>query len=273
MGSAEEDRGPAMEQRFDGMAVIVTGAARGLGRVAAERFAAEGANLVLGDIDAEGLEAIARGLREGGHSVEAVPGDISLEATAVALVEAALSAFGRLDIAVNNAGVAHPFQRLAELEGATLERMLMVNVMGIFYGLKHQIPAMERGFAEAGRTGVILNVASVAGLVGAPLLSAYAASKHAVVGLTRSAAAETARRGVRVNAICPAFSRTDMVAGFTTAMRGTPGEAIGRIVSSIPMRRLGEPEEIVQGMLWLCSPENSFVTGQAIALDGGLSAV
>jgi NAD(P)-dependent dehydrogenase (short-subunit alcohol dehydrogenase family) len=261
------------ERRFGGMAVIVTGAARGLGRMAAERLAGEGASLVLSDRDSVGLEAAARALRNLGHSVETVPGDVSREATAVALVETALSTLGRLDVAINNAGVAHPFQRLVELEGATLERMLMVNVMGVFYGLKHQIPAMERGFAETGRTGVVLNVASIAGLVGAPLLSAYAASKHAVVGLTRSAAAETARRGVRVNTICPAFTRTDMVAGLVNEMQGTSDEATGRIVSSIPMRRLGEPEEIVQGMLWLCSPENSFVTGQAFAFDGGLSAI
>jgi NAD(P)-dependent dehydrogenase (short-subunit alcohol dehydrogenase family) len=151
--------------------------------------------------------------------------------------------------------------------------MLSVNVMGVFYGLKHQIPAMEHLHAETGRPGAILNVASVAGLVGAPLLSAYAAAKHAVVGLTRSAAAESARRGVRINALCPAFTRTDMVTGMVDEMQGSPDEAVSRIVQALPMRRLAEPQEIVQAMLWLCSPENGFTTGQAIAVDGGLSAV
>ena len=133
--------------------------------------------------------------------------------------------------------------------------------------------AMERLAAEQGRSRAILNVSSVAGLLGAPPLSAYAAWKHAVVGLTRSAAAETARRGVRINALCPAFTNTEMVSGMVGDMRGTHDEAVARIVAALPMRRLAEPEEIVQAMLWMCSPGNSFTTGQALAIDGGLSAV
>ena len=262
-----------MSPRFQGAAVIITGAARGLGRAAAERFADEGARLVLCDRDASELDRAAAELRSRGHRVESVAGDVSLEETARALVDRALAAFGRLDAAVNNAGVAHPFMKLPQIDGAVLERMLSVNVMGVFYGLKHQIPAMERIHAETGRPGAILNVASVAGLVGAPLLSAYAAAKHAVVGLTRSAAAESAKRGVRINALCPAFTRTDMVTGMVDEMQGTPDEAVSRIVQALPMRRLAEPAEIVQAMLWLCSPENGFTTGQAIAVDGGLSAV
>jgi NAD(P)-dependent dehydrogenase (short-subunit alcohol dehydrogenase family) len=228
---------------------------------------------VLGDRDEAGLAALADSLRAEEHAVEAVAGDIAREENAAALVERALQAFGRLDIAVNNAGIVHPFKKLADLDGATMERMLSVNVMGVFHGLRAQIPAMERIFAETGRTGAILNVASVAGLTGAPLLSAYSAAKHAVVGLTRSAAAETARRGVRINAICPAFTRTAMVTGSLHEMRGTAEEAMDRIVQALPMRRLGEPAEIAEAMLWLCSPANSFMTGQAIAVDGGLSAV
>jgi NAD(P)-dependent dehydrogenase (short-subunit alcohol dehydrogenase family) len=262
-----------MSPRFQDAAVVITGAARGLGRAAAERFVEEGARLVLSDRDASELDRTVAELRGRGHRVESVAGDVSVEETARAVVERALTAFGRLDAAVNNAGVAHPFTKLPQIDGAVLERMLCVNVMGVFYGLKHQIPAMERLHAETGRSGAILNVASVAGLVGAPLLSAYAAAKHAVVGLTRSAAAESARRGVRINALCPAFTRTDMVAGMVDEMQGSPDEAVSRIVQALPMRRLAEPAEIVQAMLWLCSPENGFTTGQAIAVDGGLSAV
>jgi NAD(P)-dependent dehydrogenase (short-subunit alcohol dehydrogenase family) len=262
-----------MTGRFAGAAVIVTGAARGLGRHAAERFAAEGADLVLCDIDGEALHAAAVSLRERGCRVDGQVGDVSQEETAGRLVDTALSVFGRLDVAVNNAGIAHPFRKLTEIDAATMERMLAVNVMGVFHGMRRQIPALERGFAETGRQGVILNVASVAGLVGAPLLSGYAAAKHAVVGLTKSAAAESARRGVRINALCPAFAGTDMVAGLLDGMRGTPEEATNRIVAAMPMRRLAEPAEIVEAMLWLCSPENSFMTGQAVALDGGLSAI
>jgi NAD(P)-dependent dehydrogenase (short-subunit alcohol dehydrogenase family) len=262
-----------MTGRFDGGTIIVTGAARGLGRLAAERFAAEGARLVLCDLDEGHLKAAAASLRERRCEVEALIGDVSREETAKALVDTALSSFGRLDVAVNNAGVAHPFRKLTEIDVATMERMLSVNVMGVFHGMRHQIPAFERGFAETGRHGVILNVASVAGLVGAPLLSAYAAAKHAVVGLTKSAAAETARRGVRINALCPAFAGTDMVTGLLGEMRGTPEDSVNRMVSSVPMRRLAEPSEIVEAMVWLCSRENSFMTGQAVALDGGLSAI
>jgi NAD(P)-dependent dehydrogenase (short-subunit alcohol dehydrogenase family) len=262
-----------MTNRFEDAAVIVTGAAGGLGRAAAARFAAEGASLVLCDRDEDGLKAAANALRDQGHRVETLSGDVTREETAAALVRIALDRFGRLDVAVNNAGIVHPFAKLTEIDAAVMERMLAVNVMGVFHGLKHQIPAMERAFADTGRIGAILNVASVAGLVGAPLLSAYAAAKHAVVGLTRSAAAETARRGVRINAICPAFTRTNMVTGSLHEMRGTEDEAIARMVSTMPMRRLGEPAEIVDAMVWICSPQNSFMTGQAIAVDGGLSAI
>ena len=145
---------------------------------------------------------------------------------------------------MNNAGVVHPFTKLVSIDGATMRRMLDINVMGVFYGLKHQIPVMERAFAETGASGPVQRRFRRR-LIGAPLLSAYAAAKHAVVGLTRSATAETARRGVRINALCPAFTRTSMVTGPLAGMRGTQEEAIDRMVSTMPMRRLGEPAEIV----------------------------
>lgn len=260
-------------RRYGNAVVLITGAGRGLGETAARRFAAEGARLVLCDRDGDALEGVQASLRQAGTAVEVLAGDVAAEGTARDLVALALSAFGRLDVAVNNAGVSHALRKLVDLSGDDLQRMLSVNVFGVFYGLKHQIPAMERCFAETGRGGAILNVASAAGLVGAPLLSAYAASKHAVVGLTRTAAAETARRGVRVNAICPSFTETRMVTEFVHEMRGGPEEAMSRMVAAVPMRRLAEPDEIVQAMLWICSAENSFMTGHALAVDGGLSAV
>src|SRR4051812_48122461 len=225
-----------MSSGFEGRVAIVTGAARGLGRAAADRFAVQGARLVLCDLSGE-LDEVAQALRTGGCPVEVVRGDVSQEETAIRAVEAAVSAFGRLDIAINNAGVAHPFRKLTEIDAATMERMLAVNVMGAFFGMKHQIPALERTWSETGQPGAIVNVASVAGVIGAPLLSAYAAAKHAVVGLTRSAAAETARRGVRINALCPAFTNTDMVTDILGRMRGTPEEAASRVVSAVPMQR------------------------------------
>lgn len=257
-----------MTGRFHGKAALITGAARGLGRRAAERFAAEGALLTLGDIDAAGVEAVAAGLRAGGAQAVAVAGDVAREETAARLVGAALEAYGRLDVAVNNAGVCHAFTRLTEIEAAVMERMLAVNAMGVFHALKAQIPVMER---QGG--GAILNVASVAGIVGAPLLGAYAAAKHAVIGLTKSAAGEAARKGVRINALCPAFTATDMVGGLLAGMRGGVEEAGARVVAHVPMRRLAEPDEVVEAMLFACAPENSFMTGHALVIDGGLSAV
>ena len=260
-------------RRFDGATVLITGAGRGLGATAARRFADEGADLVLCDRDGATLKETAEALRRDGARVETLAADVSQESTAQALVERAVQTFGRLDVAVNNAGVSHPFRKLVDLTGDDLQLMLSVNVFGVFYGLKHQIPAMERSHVQTGRVGAILNVASVAGIVGAPLLGAYVAAKHAVVGLTKTAAVETARRGVRVNCICPAFTDTRMVTDFLHEMRGGTDEAAARVVAAVPMRRLGEPDEIVQAMLFACSPENGFMTGHALALDGGLSAV
>ncbi len=149
-----------------------------------------------------------------------------------------------------------------------MQQMLAVNVFGVFLAMKHQLPIMERQ-----SSGAILNVSSVAGVVGAPLLAAYSAAKHAVIGLTKSAAGEYARKGVRINAICPAFAETHMLTGMLDQMRGGAEAATQRIVSNMPMRRFARPEEIVQAMLWICSRENSFMTGHALVLDGGLSAV
>jgi NAD(P)-dependent dehydrogenase (short-subunit alcohol dehydrogenase family) len=257
-----------MSGRFAGGSVLVTGAARGLGRRAAEMFCAEGARLVVSDLTQESAEATAQALRAAGGEAIALAGDVADEATAERLVAAALEAYGRLDVAVNNAGVAHPFVKLAATATETMRTMMAVNAMGVFFALKAQIPVMER---QGG--GAILNVASVAGIVGAPMLAAYAASKHAVIGLTKSAAGEAARKGVRINAICPSFAATDMVGGMVGAMQGGEAAAVERIVSHLPMRRLASVEEVAQAMLFACAPENSFMTGHALVIDGGLSAV
>jgi NAD(P)-dependent dehydrogenase (short-subunit alcohol dehydrogenase family) len=256
-----------MEQRFKEAAVLISGAARGFGKMAARQFAAEGARLVLTDILGAELETTANEIRDSGARVITLEADIALEDTARRLVEESVRAYGRLDIAVNNAGIAHPYTKLAEIDSATMERVLRVNLMGVFYAMKHQIPRMERQ-----KAGVILNVASVAGLIGAPLLGVYAAAKHGVVGLTKTAALEYVKSGIRINAICPSFAATPMVTDAIAQMRGAPSEALTRTLAAIPMRRLARPEEVVQAMLWLCSPQNSFVTGAAIPVDGGLTA-
>jgi NAD(P)-dependent dehydrogenase (short-subunit alcohol dehydrogenase family) len=255
-------------RRFENKVVLITGAASGFGRRAAERFAGEGARLVLGDIQDKALEATADLARKVGAEVVTRIADVSSAAQVEALVRAATETFGRLDIALNNAGIAHATVKLQDIDEALMRKMLDVNVMGVFHGLKAQIPVMEKQ-----GSGVILNTASVAGVTGAPLLAAYAAAKHAVIGLTRTAAAETARKGLRINAICPAFAETPMLMD-SLAHKDSPKEdTIARLVQAVPMRRPGTADEIVQAMLWICSPENSFMTGHALVVDGGLTAI
>lgn len=255
-------------RRFESVSVLITGAAGGFGQRAAGRLAQDGARLVLTDIDDAAVQEVARSLRASGAKAVALAGDIAQEKTSQALVALARKAFGRLDVAINNAGIAQPFEKLVNTPGETMRRLLDINVMGVFFGLKHQMAQME---TQGG--GIIVNVASVAGLVGAPLLAAYAASKHAVVGLTKSAAGEGARKGIRVNALCPAFAKTGMVLGMTGDMAGGADAAATRIVSNMPMRRYGEIDEVVEAMLFLCDAKNAFMTGHAMAVDGGLSAV
>lgn len=254
--------------RFAGKSVLITGAASGFGRLAAARFAAEGAKLVLGDINEAGLEETAMKPLASGADVVTRTADVTKEADAEALVRAAIESFGALDIAINNAGIGHRLARLPALSLAEYEQVMRVNAGGVFLGMKHQLPVM----AAAG-SGVILNVASAAGLVGAGMLSAYAAAKHAVVGLTRSAADEYARFGIRVNALCPAFADTPLFNEMADDVSSERAEAHRRITSRMPMRRVADPAEIVPAMLWLCADDNSFMTGQAIALDGGLTAI
>lgn len=259
-----------MEGRFKGLVVLLTGATGGFGQAAARRLAAEGASLVLGDVDAGRLSAFADRFDA---PIAYAAGDIAREATSAALVALALERFGRLDIAINNAGIAHPLTPFAGLEAATVERVIAVDLIGVFYAMKHQITAMEAAHAREGRRGAIVNVASVAGVCGAPGLAAYAAAKHGVVGLTRSAALEQARRGIRINALCPSYARTPMVAGITSAGHEDEAAEESRLVAGIPMRRLAEVDEVVEALLFLADPANAFMTGQTVHVDGGLTAI
>ena len=247
---------------FAGKVVLVSGAASGFGRLAAERLARAGARLVLCDVDAAGLADMAS------DDAALLAGDVGDEATARGLVALALERFGRLDMALNNAGVAHPLAKLPDISAAEAGRVLRINLLGVFLALKHQLPVMARQ-----GSGSILNVSSVAGVVGAPLMSVYAASKHGVIGLTKSAAAEFAGKGVRVNAICPAFAAPPMVDALLEGMGGAAAQTQARLLQAMPMHRMGTPEEIVEAMLWMLGPSNSFMTGHALVLDGGLSAV
>ncbi|MEM8839760.1 MAG: glucose 1-dehydrogenase [Pseudomonadota bacterium] len=258
--------------RFQGQSVLITGAASGFGKAAAERFAREGARLCLSDIDLDALSTTGREIAISSDDLITLRADVSREEDVKAQVDAVLATFGTLDIAINNAGVAHAVTPLPEIDIETYERMMAVNARGVFLGLKYQLPPMLLK-----KRGAIVNVSSAAGLVGAGGLAAYAAAKHAVVGLTKAAADEAARANVRVNAVCPSFATTPLFTDLAEELatsRGLDREATEqRFSARIPMRRLARTEEVVQAILWAADPENTFMTGQALSIDGGLTAV
>ncbi len=257
-------------KRFDGMTVLVTGATGGFGRRAAERFAEEGARLVLSDIDAERLTAFAAGID--GESAT-LAGDIADEALSEDLVRLALKRFGRLDVALNNAGIVHSFVRLANLPSDEARRVIDVDLMGVFYAMKHQLPAMERQFRETKRRAAIVNIGSAAGMQGAPKMAMYAAAKHGVLGLTKTAAVEYASKGIRVNAVCPSYARTAMAESFLKLMQAPEDVAYAELTRGVPMKRLAEVDEVVEAILFAADPKNSFMTGHSLAVDGGISAI
>ena len=258
---------------FEGQTILITGAAGGFGKSASGLFAEQGANLVLTDFNEKGLRELADDLQSTGVSIATLVGSVAEEDHCRETVELAMKTFGRLDVAINNAGIGHDPAKTADIDSKQADMTLQVDLMGVFYGMKHQIPAMETAYKEHNRSSSILNIASLAGLGGAPTLGMYAAAKFGVVGLTKSAALEYARRGIRINALCPAFARTPMVEDGLLAAGGGTKEAEDFLTRGVPMRRLAEPEEITRSMLWICDPRNSFMTGQAVALDGGTSAM
>lgn len=256
--------------RFQGKTVLISGAASGFGRLAAQRFAAEGARLSLCDRDADGLAQTAELLD--GADVLTLQVDVTQEADQKRHVDETMARFGALDVALNNAGIFTELKSIPKTSLEEFDRMMSVNARGVFLALKYQLPIM----ADA-RGGSIINTASVAGVLGAGYCAAYAASKHAVVGLTKAAADEYSRYGVRINAICPAFAKTPMLDAVTGTLEARFEEdqdaAQTRLSGRIPMGRVADPDEIVTAMLFLADPANTFMTGQAIAVDGGLSAI
>jgi NAD(P)-dependent dehydrogenase (short-subunit alcohol dehydrogenase family) len=240
---------------------LVTGAASGIGRASAIAFAATGASVVVSDLESrrDAGEETVQAIADAGGTSMFVPCDVAVAEQCQALVDATLQAYGRLDFAHNNAGIDHAAP-IVETDDADFERVLRVNLWGVFSGMRAQIPAMI-----AGGGGAIVNTSSLAGLVGAPPLGAYVASKHAVLGLTKTAAKEYAAQGVRVNAICPAAVRT----GITDKL---PPEIHDTLPEIQAIKRFAEPEEIAAAVVWLCSDAASFVTGVAMPVDGGASA-
>ena len=249
---------------FSGKTVLVTGASSGIGRGAALAFAAGGANVVLADINEElGSEALEEISRAGGQAIF-VQADVASGAQVEALVAAAVTRYGRLDCAFNNAGIEEEHQRLAESDEAIYDRMMGVNVKGVWLCMRHEIQQMLR---QGG--GTIVNTASVAGLVGAPRHSIYAATKHAVVGLTKSAAAEYGKKGIRINSVCPGVIRTAML---DRALQRDPAweESLTRMH---PIGRLGEVDDVVNAVMWLSCDASAFVTGHQLVVDGAMTAV
>ncbi|MBB5210792.1 SDR family NAD(P)-dependent oxidoreductase [Microbulbifer hydrolyticus] len=252
---------------YTGKVALITGAASGFGALLAEELGRRGASLVLGDINEAGLDPVVDKLTAAGVAVQALACDVSSETDCAAMVALARENFGRLDIAVNNAGIAPPMQYLEDVDEETFDQQHRVNVKGVFFGMKHQLKLMR---SQGG--GTILNVSSMAGLGGAPKGSAYSGAKHSVIGLTRTAAVEYARHNVRVNAICPFYTLTPMITEMETPEGTTVDQVHTLFAAGSPMKRLGKPEEVVSAMVMLCSPALSYVTGQALAVDGGVSA-
>ena len=249
---------------FHTKVALITGGSAGIGRATALAFAREGARVVIADVDVEGGEGTARLVRTAGGEALFVPTDVSRTTDVRTLVERTVATYGRLDYACNNAGIEGTQAPTADYPEEIWNRVININLTGVWLCMKYEIPQM---LTQGG--GVIVNMASILGTVGFPNAAAYVAAKHGLIGLTRTAAIEYAPRGIRVNAVCPAFITTPMLdrAGLLT----NP-EVYATIVNLHPIKRLGKPEEVAEAVIWLCSDAASFVTGHALLVDGGYVA-
>jgi NAD(P)-dependent dehydrogenase (short-subunit alcohol dehydrogenase family) len=254
---------------FKGKIALITGAANGIGRATALAFSGAGAKLVLVDRDALAGEATAGAIRQQGGEAKFVAADVTCSADVQAYVKAALDAYGRIDCFYNNAGIEGTVSPTAEYDEAMFDAVIGVNVKGVFLGLRHVLPVMLRQ-----KSGAVVNTASVAGLVATPGMPAYVASKHAVIGLTKTAAGEVARAGVRVNAVCPGPVDTRMIHSLESQLNpGNPQSVGERYKGAIPSGRYTTPEEIANVVLFLCSDLAANVTGAQWVVDGGRTAV
>ncbi|MHA6161335.1 SDR family oxidoreductase [Pseudomonas sichuanensis] len=255
-----------MSMTFSGQVALVTGGAAGIGRATAQAFAGQGLKVVVADLDAAGGEATVALIREAGGEALFVACDVTRDSDVRQLHEKTVQAYGRLDYAFNNAGIEIEKGRLAEGSEAEFDAIMgvNVNVKGVWLCMKYQLPLL---LAQGG--GAIVNTASVAGLSAAPKMSIYAASKHAVIGLTKSAAIEYAKKGIRVNAVCPAVIDTDM---FRRAYEADPRKA-EFAAAMHPVGRIGKVEEIASAVLYLCSDGAAFTTGHSLTVDGGALAI
>jgi NAD(P)-dependent dehydrogenase (short-subunit alcohol dehydrogenase family) len=252
-----------MTERFAGKVAFVTGAASGIGRATALVLARDGAKVTVADIDAEGGEETAHMIKEAGGEALFVPTDTSKTEDVRRLIEATVETFGRLDYAVNNAGIEGALAPTAEYPEEAFDKVIAVNLKGVFLGMKYAIPEILKTGG-----GAIVNVSSILGKVAFPTAPAYTASKHGVLGLTKAAALEYATENIRINAVCPGFIETPMVMDRGLVARENP-EVFEQIVNLAPVKRMGQPEEIGEAIAWLCSDAASFVDGHALVADGG----
>ncbi|MET8003689.1 SDR family oxidoreductase [Nonomuraea glycinis] len=253
-----------MSARFAEKVILITGATSGMGRAAAERLAAEGAKVVLAARGKEPGDALVAALRAAGGEAAFIPADVTVEAEAAELVRQTVERYGRLDGAFNNVGAATAIGPVTDIDGAAWHADLALNLSSVFFGLKHQIPALR-----AGGGGAIVNNASNLGVTGAAGMASYSAAKHGVVGLTRSAALETATAGVRINALITGGVDTPLL---RANLGPTPEESLRAAGAMHPVGRIAQPDEIAAFVAFLLSDEARFITGAALAIDGGMTA-
>jgi NAD(P)-dependent dehydrogenase (short-subunit alcohol dehydrogenase family) len=252
-----------MGQRLENKVALVTGAGSGIGKASALAFAREGAKVVVADIVVDAGEQTANAIMESGGEATFIKADVARAAEVDAMVSKTVELYGRLDCAYNNAGLAVSPRLTTDTAEEDWDRLMNVNLKGVWLCMKYEIPHM----LNQGK-GAIVNASSMVGVIGLPKRSAYAASKHGVIGLTKVAALEYADAGIRVNAICPAVVRTPLVENIISS----DPEAEAQLLSMIPMKRLASLEEIAEVVVWLCSDASSFVTGHAMLADGGVVA-
>ena len=256
-----------MTRNLEGKGALVTGGASGIGRATALAFAREGARVAVADILEEAAQNTVSEIKAMGGQALAIACDVTDDDAVKAMIAATVDAFGGLDCAFNNAGIA-PYQvnaggqKIADVAPEAWRRLIDVNLTGVWLCLRHEVAQMR----AQGSGGVIINTASILGLVGTATSSAYVAAKHGVVGLTKTAAADHAEDNIRVNAVCPGYIETPMTEE-TMRRRGE------RILARVPMARMGKADEIAEAVVWLCSPKASFVTGVSWAVDGGYTAI